>query len=321
MAFRNWCGFATMARKRPRRIEGEDGDEHDHGDEHDDGNEQDDGNEHDDYDDYDDGKEQSDSEDDIYYDIFSESDDDLDAIWMDEDTEDGPSALLVSMMVMMMCIFCCCYAVLHKVGSGNYDHSVTTTRAMRLRLPDREGHIEILGTRSYRLMNWTDVLYRSLHCDGDCLTQLLLVLTPWLLLPRCFSAGFFNPDNPVNTSVPLAEWQAIASTRNPLKRGRKAGIDPLGLIITYLQRVCTCSAFVTQAELNLVSMASVHRALEHVGWAISQALYLTIDVPINITSMKIWMQIPACIRAHFGLYVMWGALDDTLQVHNIYLYI
>ena len=60
------------------------------------------------------------------------------------DEQDVPSHVLVSLIVMMMYLVCSCFTVLHKVGSGNYDHSATTTRAMRLRLPDIAGHIEIL---------------------------------------------------------------------------------------------------------------------------------------------------------------------------------
>jgi hypothetical protein len=246
-------------------------------------------------------------------------DDDIDAMLADittgEDT-DGASPL-ISLIMFMMYMFCSCYLVLNKVGSGNYDHSTSTTRAMRLRLPDVAGRIEFIGTRSYRLMNWTDVLYRSIHCDRNCLMQLKDVLTPWLLLPRDFSAGFFNPDNPVNTSIPLADWQAVAAERNPFNRGRPCAIDILGLIITFLHRVCTCSMFVNQAEANLVSMSTVHRSLEHVGWALCQALHDSIDAPTTLKAHQDWLKIPACIRAHFGLKVIWGALDNTLQVQSI----
>jgi hypothetical protein len=55
--------------------------------------------------------------------------------------DDVPSHLLISLFVMMMYLFCSCFTVLHKVGSGNYDHGATTTRLMRLRLPDIAGHI------------------------------------------------------------------------------------------------------------------------------------------------------------------------------------
>ena len=181
----------------------------------------------------------------------------------DEDDEVS-SHLCISLIVMMMYLLCSCYTVLHKVGSGNYDHGATTTRLMRLRLPDIAGHIEVLGTRAYRLVNWTDVLYRSIHCDRDCLMKLVEDLTPWLLLPRRFSEGFFNPDNHIDTSIPLATYQAMAAAQNPHGFGRQRGIDVLGLIVTFLQRVCTASAFVLQAELNLVSMSSVHRLVVYV---------------------------------------------------------
>ena len=144
--------------------------------------------------------------------------------------------------------------------------------------------------------------------------ELEKVLSPWLLLPRRFSRGFFNPDNPINTMIPLATWQAMDTARNPKKKGRKRGIDLLGLIITFLQRVCTCSTFVLQAELNLVSMSSVHRYLQHVGWAICHALHETVTVPACVTIQQNWMKVPACIRAHFGQVIIWGAVDDTLQV-------
>ena len=228
-----------------------------------------------------------------------------------------PSHLLISLIIMMMCLVCSCFTVLHKAGSGNYDHGATTTRDMRLRLPDIAGHIEILGTRAYRLLNWADVLYRSVHCDRECFMLLVTALTPWLLLPRRFSVGFFNPDKELITGIPLATWQAMAAAGNSRNSGRKPCIDVLGLIITYLQRVCTCSAFVLQAELNLASMSSVHRALRHVGWAICQALHGNVDVPPCVTLQANWARVPKCIQAHFGQRVIWGAVDDTLQVRYL----
>ena len=79
---------------------------------------------------------------------------------MDEDDDDMQSGdrelpLFISFIVMMMNLFCSCYTVLEgQVSSGNYDHGATTTRAMRLRLPYVAGHVEILGTQAYRLLNW-----------------------------------------------------------------------------------------------------------------------------------------------------------------------
>ena len=101
---------------------------------------------------------------------------------------------------------------------------------MRLRLPDVNGYIEHISTRAYRLMNWTDVMYREIHCDGDCLKALVKRLQQWLALPKCFSEGFFCSEG-CDMEMSLEECQESARLRNVGGGGRPRTVTEYIILI------------------------------------------------------------------------------------------
>ena len=207
-------------------------------------------------------------------------------------------------------------------GSGSYLRleGIHTTRS---RVID-------VGLRAYRLLNWQITLANTLKCSHFCFVSLVERLTPFIELPRSYSAGFLNPDNPIGSFL----RRPVQYFRDHFERkhadyiqirggpatsgvgGRPRAVNPSGEIITGMQRLAHGAHFAMQQEGSDLSMGTLVHQMEHFSWSVYQSLsYEYLHLPDGQERLQLWLQVPACIRSHFPAdVVIYGAIDGTLQV-------
>ena len=207
-------------------------------------------------------------------------------------------------------------------GSGAYLRleGIHTTRS---RVTD-------VGFRAYRLLNWQIVLANTLKCSEICFVRLVERLTPFIEIPRSYSAGFLNPDNPIGSFM----RRPVQYFRDDFERkhaayiqirggpatsgigGRPRAVNPAGEIITGMQRLAHGAHFTMQQEASDLSMGTLVHQMEHFSWSVYQSLSTEyLRLPDGQERMQLWNKVPSCIRAHFPAdVVIYGAIDGTLQV-------
>ena len=202
-------------------------------------------------------------------------------------------------------------------GSGSYLRleGIHTTRS---RVID-------VGLRAYRLLNWQITLANTLKCSHFCFVSLVERLTPFIELPRSYSAGFLNPDNPIGSFL----RRPVQYFRDDFERkhadyiqirggpatsgvgGRPRAVNPSGEIITGMQRLAHGAHFAMQQEGSDLSMGTLVNQMEHFSWSVYQSLsYEYLHLPDGQERLQLWLQVPACIRSHFPAdVVIYGAID------------
>ncbi len=164
-----------------------------------------------------------------------------------------------------------------EVGSGAYLRleGIHTTRS---RITD-------VGLREYRLLNRQIVLANTLKCSHFCfVTALVERLTPFIEIPRSYSAGFLNPDNHIGSFV----RRPVQYFRDDFERkhaayihirggtssigGRPRAVNPAGEIITGMQRLAHGAHFTMQQEASDLSMGTLVHQMEHFSWSVFQSL-------------------------------------------------
>lgn len=194
-------------------------------------------------------------------------------------------------------------------GKGHYDYELRNLVLLKLRCPEglaysRWATLQHLGAKTV-----SDLL----GVNAAAFEALVLRVGPFASLPRRLSAHYLDADGEVESRVrrSLADLQAL---HQPEDGGRPCSQDVADRVLhalCWLKNRNTVTASVV--EPARWSKSSFARDIEHVLWAMFQALGDTVRFPTPAEQVALAAQIPQELAAHFSGLSIFGVVDGCHQ--------